>query len=146
MNICIITYSLYEMDPRVRREAESLVNRGDEVDVICLRAEGKGKYGRISGVNIYRIQQCFEEKRPIDYIRNILFFFFISAFKVTVLFLKRGYDLIHVISYPDFEVFANFIPKLFGAKVVINIHELNPEFFARKFQLHNDNIAMKLLS
>lgn len=133
------------MDPRVRREAESLESRSDEVDVICLRGEGKEKYDCLRGVNIYRIQQRFEEKRSIDYTRNILCFFFLSAFRVTGLFLKKRYDLIHVISYPDFEVFATFIPRLFGAKIILNIHELNPEFYARKFGLHNNHFVVRFL-
>ncbi|MCK4794006.1 MAG: glycosyltransferase [Desulfobacteraceae bacterium] len=145
MKICMIKYSFYEMDPRVRREAESLANRGDNVDVICLRGEGTEKHDCVSGVDVYRIQRRFSEKRPIDYIQNILCFFFLSAFRVTGLFLKKRYDLVHIISYPDFEVFAALIPKLFGAKIVLNIHALNPEFYARKFGLHDKHIMVRFL-
>jgi glycosyltransferase involved in cell wall biosynthesis len=145
MKICMITYSLYEMDPRVRREAESLADRGDAVDVICLKGEDAEKYNCLSGVNVYRIQQRLDEKRPIDYLRNLSRFFILSAAKVSRLFLKRRYDLIHVISYPDFEVFATLVPKLFGRKIVLNIHELNPEFCARKFGLSEKHIMVRFL-
>lgn len=145
MKICMITYSLYEMDPRVRREAESLASRGDAVDVICLRGEGAQKHDLLSGVDVYRIQRRDDEKSAIDYLQNLLRFFFLSAFRVTRLSLKKRYDLIHVISYPDFEVFAAFIPRLLGARIVLNIHELNPEFYARKFGLRDEHIAVRLL-
>ena len=146
MKICMITYSFYEMDPRVRRDSECLVNRGDAVDVICLRGEGREKHDRLSGVNVYRIQRRQgNEKHPIGYLKRLLYFFFLSAFTVTRLFLKKRYNLIQVRSYPDFEVFATFIPKLFGAMVVLNIHELVPEFYARKFGLHANHVVVRFL-
>jgi len=37
--ICMIAYTFYASDPRVRREAEALVARGDTVDFICLKEE-----------------------------------------------------------------------------------------------------------
>ena len=43
------------------------------------------------------------------------------------------YDLIHVHSVPDFEVFAVLIPKLLGAKIILDIHDIVPEFYASKF-------------
>jgi hypothetical protein len=38
--ICMIVHAYYEEDPRVRREAESLVAAGWEVDVIGLQHPG----------------------------------------------------------------------------------------------------------
>ena len=145
MKVCMITYSLYEMDPRVRREAESLVSRGDMVDVICLRGEDTKKHDHLEGVEVYRIIQRSDEARSVDYFLNLMRFFFASAYRITKLFFTRRYDIIHIISYPDFEVFATLIPKMFGAKIVLNIHELNPEFFARKFMFHATHIVVRLL-
>ena len=39
--ICMIAYTFYSRDPRVRREAEALAGRGDSVDFICLKEAGK---------------------------------------------------------------------------------------------------------
>jgi hypothetical protein len=35
--ICMIAYTFYHSDPRVRREAEALASRGDSVDLSCGR-------------------------------------------------------------------------------------------------------------
>ena len=54
--------------------------------------------------------------------------------------LKRPYDLIHVHSVPDFEVFAAFLPKLLGAKIILDIHDIVPEFYASKFSTGRDSL------
>lgn len=56
--VCMIAYSNYECDNRVRRYAEALVARGDIVDVIAVGGgERVAKHEVIKGVNVYRIQQ-----------------------------------------------------------------------------------------
>src|SRR6185369_11328565 len=49
------------------------------------------------------------------------------------LFSKKRYDIIHVHTMPDFLVFAALIPKLFGAKVILDVHDLMPELYICKF-------------
>ena len=43
------------------------------------------------------------------------------------------YDLIHVHNIPDFMVFAAWFPKLAGSKIILDIHDIVPEFYASKF-------------
>jgi glycosyltransferase involved in cell wall biosynthesis len=45
----------------------------------------------------------------------------------------RSFDLVHAHNIPDFLVFAAWYPKLLGAKVILDIHDIVPEFFASKF-------------
>jgi len=45
------------------------------------------------------------------------------------------YQLIHVHSVPDFLVFAAIVPKLLGTPVVLDIHDVLPEFYASKFHV-----------
>lgn len=42
--ICMVAYAYYLSDPRVRREAEALADRGNEVDFICLQKNGKREH------------------------------------------------------------------------------------------------------
>jgi glycosyltransferase involved in cell wall biosynthesis len=46
---------------------------------------------------------------------------------------KKSYKLIHVHNPPELLVFAAFIPKLFGAKIILDMHENVPEFYESKF-------------
>jgi glycosyltransferase involved in cell wall biosynthesis len=143
----MVAYTFYEGDNRVRRYAESLRRRGDEVDAIVLRQPNSAPFCEVSGVNVYKIQKRnIDEKRQIDYLIKLLLFLFRSAVMLTKLhFKKRRYDLIHIHSVPDFEVFAALIPKLFGAKIVLDIHDIVPELFASKFGAKHNSMLFKML-
>ena len=134
MNICMPAYTFYESDNRVRRYAETLAARGDTVDVVVLKQPGQKKYDILNGVNIYRIQERVRnEKGKLNYLFRLLKFLIKSMILMTWKHFKRKYDLVHVHSVPDFEVFAALFVKMMGAKVILDIHDLVPEFYNSKF-------------
>ncbi len=146
MTACMLAYTFYESDNRVRRYAETLAKRGDRVDAIVLRREGQAKFENIAGVRVHRIQnRVRNERSPISYLLKLLMFFWRSAWVVTKLHLSRRYDLIHVHSVPDFEVFATVIPRLMGARVILDIHDIVPEFYASKFKVTPNSAVFRLL-
>ncbi len=144
--ICMVAYTFYEADNRVRRYAEALVKRGDQVDAIALRRDGQKRFEIIRGVRVYRIQKRqIDERGPFTYLRKLLMFFFRSAWLLTVRHLKAPYDVIHVHSVPDFQVFATLIPRLMGARVILDIHDIVPEFYASKFKVSERSLAFRCL-
>jgi glycosyltransferase involved in cell wall biosynthesis len=147
MKVCMLAYTWYEPDNRVRRYAETLVKRGDQVDAVVLRREGQpSKMEVVEGVYVYRIQRrVINEKGKITYLAKLLLFFVRSFFFLAWKQLRDPYDLIHVHSVPDFEVFAALVPKLMGAKVILDIHDLVPEFYLTKFRTTPDSLIFKLL-
>lgn len=143
---CMLTYSFYENDGRVRRYAEALARRGDEVEVVSLRLPEQEKSGRIRGVSVYRIQKRVRnEQGKLDYLGRLVKFFAKSTAFVTWHHLRKPYDLIHVHSVPDFEVFAATWAKLAGAKMILDIHDIVPEFYANKFCAGRRDLLFKLL-
>src|SRR5881296_545864 len=54
--VCVVAYTFYAYDNRVRRYAETLAKRGDEVDVIALRRPGRPPVEVISGIRVFQIQ------------------------------------------------------------------------------------------
>ena len=146
MRICMLVHSFYESDSRVRLYAEALSCRGDYVDVVSLRSNNSPRTDRICGVNVYRIQKrTFNENNKIVYLMKLLLFLFKSMFFVTGHHLKKRYQLIHVHSVPDFEVFATLIAKITGAKIILDIHDIVPEFYASKFNNDKKSILFKAL-
>ncbi len=144
--ICMMAYSFYDNDNRIIRYAEALAGRGNTVDSICLQAEGKPRHSHVNGVNVIRIQRRQrDEKSPFAYLTRILRFWINSSLVVTWNHLKHPYDLIHIHSVPDFEVFAAWLPKLLGAKVVLDIHDLVPEFYLSKFHTSHKSLTYRLL-
>lgn len=146
MRVGVIAYSFYESDGRVRRYAEALAGRGDTVDVITLRDNNAPYKSTIKGVNVYRIQKRNRtEKSKWTYLSKLLLFLFKSGYFVTKNHLREKYDLIHVHSVPDFEVFATLIAKKLGAKIILDIHDIVPEFYASKFKSPRDGLFFKML-
>jgi glycosyltransferase involved in cell wall biosynthesis len=146
MRTCTLTYSFYEEDSRVIRYTEALAGRGDHVDVIALQRPGSSNYEVMNGVHVYRIQKRrIDEKAKLSYLTRILRFLLNSAWLMSRLEVKGHYDLVHVHSVPDFEVFAAFLPKLCGAKVILDIHDIVPEFYASKFSQDRKGGMFRLL-
>jgi glycosyltransferase involved in cell wall biosynthesis len=133
--VCMLAYSSYESDNRVRRYAETLAKRGDQVDVIAL-SSGDVPLGsvRIDGVTVHRIQRRERNERSKwSYFWRLSRFLFASSTLLTKLHWRRHYNLVHVHNMPDFLVFAAWYPKWTGTRLILDIHDLVPELFASKF-------------
>ncbi len=145
--ICMLVYSFYESDNRVMRYARALVERGDQVDVIALGDGNKQPlFEIIEGVNVHRIQRRLRnEKNKFAYLYRLMKFCAKSSFFLSRLHLKRKYALVHVHNVPDFLVFSAWFPRLTGAKVILDIHDILPEFFANKFRKPEDSFYVKFL-
>lgn len=142
----MLAYTFYESDNRVRRYAEALARRGDRVDVIALARSGEPRIEMLRGVRVLRIyRRLIDEKGPWSYLLKLMTFFFLSAWTIAREHLRERYDIIHVHSVPDFEVFATLIPKLMGARIILDIHDLVPEFYASKFNAGESSLAFRLL-
>jgi glycosyltransferase involved in cell wall biosynthesis len=143
----MLVYTFYESDNRVMRYAKALVERGDEVDVIALGSdETQPSFEVIDNVNVHRIQRRQRnEKSKYSYLYRLIKFCVKSAFFLSRLQLKRKYDLIHVHNVPDFLVFSAWLPKLTGSKIILDIHDILPEFFANKFRRPEGSIHVKVL-
>jgi len=142
----MVAYAMYERDNRVRRYAEALAKRGDEVDVYVLKQPGQPDRGELNGVRIHRIQtRVHNEKSPFTYLAKLLVFLLRSSAALTINNFRKRYDVIHVHSVPDFEVFAALIPKWMGSKVILDIHDVVPEFYASKFNTSRDSLVFKTL-
>lgn len=130
----MLVYNFYDTDARVIRYANALAERGDQVDVVALRRPGKDPVGDVHGVRVFSVQRrTFNEKRQLTYAVRLLEFFLRCMFFLTFRRGRSRYDIVHVHSVPDFLVFAAWFPKLYGAKIILDIHDLVPELYASKF-------------
>lgn len=128
----MIVHAYYPIgETRVQREAAALVDAGFAVEVIALRDEGELATEVIDGVLVHRLP--VKRHRGTSMARQALEYlaFLLSAgFAVTKRHLRSRFDVVQVHNLPDALVFAALIPKLMGAKVILDLHDLMPEFFA----------------
>jgi glycosyltransferase involved in cell wall biosynthesis len=144
----MVAYSFYESDNRVIRYAEALAQRGDSVEVLALGSgRGQPSAERIGQVHVSRIQNRAQkgEKSKMGFLLPLIRFWLLSSMHLAWRHLKNRYDVIHVHNVPDFLVFAAWLPKWTGAKVILDIHDIVPEFYASKFSLSPDSFGVKML-
>lgn len=144
-NVLMIAYTNYTTDPRVIREANAAVNAGYSVDFIALRRESE-KSEIVDGVNVIRVNQSrYRGGNNIKYLVSYLEFFLRTFFVILRWFPTRRYDVVHVNNMPDFMVFSALLPKIFGKKIILDIHDPMPSTFATKFNGNKGSLRYKLL-
>jgi glycosyltransferase involved in cell wall biosynthesis len=131
---CIVRQNGYPEDMLVRREAQALKQAGFDVDVICVYSSHHVSRETIDGIQIHRLPPRRKKGSIVRYLFEYLTFFFLVALKLTKLHLQRPFALIQVNTMPDFLVFATLIPRLLGAKVVLQMYEPMPELWMTKFR------------
>jgi glycosyltransferase involved in cell wall biosynthesis len=62
-------------------------------------------------------------------------FLVLSSLKLLRLHQEEPFDLVHVHSLPDFQVFSTLLLKLQGVPVLLDLHEAMPEILRARFRL-----------
>ena len=134
-------------ETRVERQARALVARGFEVDVICLRNQGEPAMESDGGIAIYRLPVQRHKKRSVVLqLFEYLVFFALAFVRLTVLHWQRRYSVVQVHNLPDFLIFAALAPKLMGASLILDLHDLMPEFYAARFDSDIASWAVRLVA
>jgi glycosyltransferase involved in cell wall biosynthesis len=128
VRVGVIRQGFYTLDPRVRREVAALADAGYEVDVVCLRRPGEPRTERRGRVTVHRLPPPSG-----GYVARYALFGAAAAALATALCARRRWDVVQVNTLPDALVFAAAGPRALGAGVLLDLHEVMPEFFATKF-------------
>jgi glycosyltransferase involved in cell wall biosynthesis len=144
---CMVVHAYYPVrEPRVEREARALIDQGYEVDVICLQGDGEPARATEHGVSVYRMPLKRHRGRGLWFqLLEYVTFFLLAAVSLTMLHTRRRYGVVQLHNPPDFLVFAALIPKLTGARVVLDIHDVSPEFYASRFNTTMDSWPVRLV-
>lgn len=144
----MVVHAYYPLgETRVQREALALVDAGYEVDVISLRKEGEPKRDRQESVNIYRLPVGRHKRAgPIVHLLEYLTFFLLASAKLLSLHVRQRYCVVQAHNLPDFLVFVGLVPKLMGARLILDIHDLMPEFYAASFETDMASLPVRLLA
>ncbi len=133
VSVCMLVHQDYYMDARVMQYADYLISNGFNVDVICCRLVNPAPANAQDKVKVYPISIKHDQGSVIGMMLEYLAALFFYTLRLTQLFLVHRYAIIHIHNMPDFLVFAAIIPKLLGAKVILDIHDPMPEFYLSKF-------------
>jgi glycosyltransferase involved in cell wall biosynthesis len=145
--VCVIRQGYFPLDTRVRREVHALADAGHEVDLICVRRPGEPRRERRGPVRVLRLPAPLERTDgAVRYVVQYALFGLAAAVVAAVLHQRRRWDVVQVNSMPDALVFAAAVPRLRGARVVLDLHECMPEFFQVKFGVGPRHPAVRLVA
>lgn len=141
----IVVLSAYPSDPRPRRSADALVRQGMSVDYICA-ADGKAPWrGRVNGLNVFRVPIKHQRGGKLGYAWEYSAFTLASAAILAARSLRHRYDLIFVNNMPDVLVASALLPKMFGAKVILDLHDPMPELMMTIFRKNPGSKSVRFL-
>jgi len=133
VRVAMLAHTKYLSDPRVRREAEALAERGIDVHVICLSEERNGvRESRNAVVNGVRLHRLPLDRKRGGFLRYLFEYFMtgcLGAIHLARLHFQARLCVVHVHNMPDILVLAAFVPRLGGSKLVLDVHDPTPELY-----------------
>jgi glycosyltransferase involved in cell wall biosynthesis len=140
--LCMIVHGDYPDDVRVAREVRAARAAGFLVEVVATRGPGDTPHETIGGATVHRLS--VSRKRGAGAIRfvveYVLFTLFATVY-VARIALRRRPDIVQVHNPPDFLIAAALLPKLLGARLIFDVHDLSSDMFAMRF---GDRPGLKL--
>lgn len=141
----VIVHSYYLRDTRPRRHAAALAGAGWRVDVLCARDTGEPPQEEREGVRIRRLPARRRRGSKARYAFEYLSFTLLAGAAAAAAHLRHRYRLVYVIGVPNFLVFAALVPRLTGARVLLDMRDPMPEFFRAKYGLGEEHSVVRAL-
>ena len=143
MNICMIVDGAYPNDIRVRKEAESLVEQGKRVLVVCPRKKNDLEVENINNVTVFRIGKNYTtvKKGIYDIIESVFDINLLFYFGLIKVFKKYKINYLHIHDLPLAGTGYKFKSKV--QNIYLDLHENYPEALKTWF-LWKQNPIIKL--
>lgn len=150
---CMVVFATYPVgETRVQRQAEALIQSGIEVDILCLRDPTDPRCSSpvevVNGAQVRRLPVARSDGRAtlLRQFGEYLTFFGLVMLTLFWLHPRRRYRVVQVHNLPDFLVFAAWFPKLLGARLLLDLHDLMPEFFAARTGTTTTGLLVRLVT
>ncbi len=142
----MLAYAHYLNDARIKCYVRTLEDNGHAVDVVVLRAEGESAVEERTYGTTFRLMTKYQGGNKLMYAWSYLAFFFKSLFFLTGHSFRHRYDVVHVHNMPNVLVFAAIGPKLLGARVMLDVHDLMAVNYMAKFGAGENDLPVKVLN
>ena len=135
--VCMLLHGRFPMEVRVAAEVRAAIEAGFDVDVIALRGFDEEPEEVVEGVRVFRLPVLHEHGAgALGTAREYIGFTLLAGIKAAALGLRRRYAIVQVHNPPDFLVLAALAPRLLGARIILDVHDLAPDMFNMRFGGH----------
>ncbi len=143
--LMLLENNCFPQDNRVRQEAETLVEAGYQVSVICPQRAGLPRREVVNGVYVYRFKAPPEANGLIGYLWEYGYSMLASFVLSLLVYFQHGFDIIHAHNPPDTFVLIAAFYKLLGKRFVYDHHDLAPEMYFARFGGVGNPVVYRLL-
>jgi glycosyltransferase involved in cell wall biosynthesis len=141
----MLAYAHYFNDARIKAYVRTLEDRGHRVDVIALRADGESAVQATPTGTIFRVMSKYQGQSTLMYAWSYLKFFLKSALLLARRSFRHRYEVVHVHNMPNVLVFAAVVPKMRGARVMLDVHDLMTANYMAKFNAGENDLPVRVL-
>jgi len=147
-HVLIIAYADFPGTSRLFNQVNVLRRAGHPVTILCCRERGKPRCESAAGLRIIRLPVLKTRKSILGYASKWIRFT-AAAFVVTAyLTLRRRFDVVQVFNQPDFLMACGLMPRLRGARLILDYRDPMPETYMSKFGVgpkHPTVVALRWL-
>lgn len=142
--VAMVAYAQYFNDARIKGYVDTLIKNGYSVHIFCL-------HDKFSiSLNSTKLKIRFLGKKYMGhskklYLLSYLIFFLKASLYLGFYEIRYRYSVVHVHNQPDFLVFSALIPKLFGSKIILDLHDIMMAGVMTKFNSTQEGILFKLM-
>jgi glycosyltransferase involved in cell wall biosynthesis len=132
--LLMLLHGYFPDEPRVAAEARAARDGGFEVHVIAMRRSGEAAEEVVEGVVLRRLP--VEHHRGSGLLGTVREYGLFTVLAAVEAARKSGrrFDVVQVHNPPDFLVLAAVVPRLRGARILLDVHDLASDMFAMRFE------------
>ncbi len=143
-HILMVIYKYFHEDPRPQREAAALVRQGYKVDVICPKPL-RGPYIERENMRFFCPVMTRRRGNRFRYMLEYGSFLAYVLFMSSWLQLRNRYGIVQVFVMPEILTLGCFLPKLLGAKVLMDWEDPSREVYLAKFDDRPGGALLRLI-
>lgn len=143
-DIVHLAFTVFPADTRVKREAMAAAGAGRRVAVVALQAPGQLAEEDIGSLRVVRLPGRKTRGGPLAYVAQYAAFVWRCRRLLARDARFQGVRIVHVHTLPDFLIWAAAPARRRGARVILDLHEIFPEFTASKYPGFGGRVATRL--
>jgi len=144
--VAMVAYTHYRTDPRCRREASLAARAGYDVHFYALSGDGRARTTAVEGITLHELAMPrYRGASSAAYMGSYLRFLLLAAWAVQRDHRRDRFAVVHVNTMPDFMVATALLPRLQGAKVILDVHDVMPEIYMTKFRVPATHWKIRLI-
>jgi glycosyltransferase involved in cell wall biosynthesis len=128
-----LAFTAFPSDVRVRREAMAAASLDRPVCVVALQGAGEATEEVIGPLHVLRLPGAKSRGGPVRYLSEYLAFVWRCRRLLATDARFQRVRIVHVHTLPDFLVWAATPARRRGARVILDLHEIFPEFVLAKY-------------